>query len=184
MPDLLEPPTQPSAEIAQNPPRRGFIINRENAREMSARGNAAKARRLQELRDAAKPPPPNPNDPFTLRRLARVRGQLDKLDGMIEHELDPQKLDRLASAQMRLAEQERILDGRPLPGSRRPAQDRAPRADSARPLPLVPPVAVVAPVEAPAPAKPMGWEYDDPAGLVREVAQVAPVAEPPVVGVQ
>ena len=42
---------------------------------------------------------------------------------MIEED-DPGKLDRLASAQARLSEQERILRGEPLPGSRRPAPER------------------------------------------------------------
>jgi hypothetical protein len=49
-----------------------------------------------------------------------VRKHLDRLDELMMTETDPQKLDRLASAQARLAEQERILDGRPLPGSLRP----------------------------------------------------------------
>jgi hypothetical protein len=56
-------------------------------------------------------------------RLIRVRAMLDKLDSMLSEETDPQKIDRLASAQMRLAEQERILDNRPLPGSRRPGKE-------------------------------------------------------------
>ena len=42
------------------------------------------------------------------------------LDTLFENEDNPQKLDRLASAQHRLSEQERILSGRPLPGSQRP----------------------------------------------------------------
>ncbi len=42
---------------------------------------------------------------------------------MMLKETDPQKLDRLASAQTRLAEQERIMSGRPLPGSRRPGKE-------------------------------------------------------------
>ncbi len=37
------------------------------------------------------------------------------------------KLDKLASAQARLAEQERLLAGRPLPGSRRPERERPKR---------------------------------------------------------
>jgi len=53
-----------------------------------------------------------------------VKLQLDRVDGMVMTEKDPQKLDRLASAQARLAEQERIMSGRPLPGSMRPRPDR------------------------------------------------------------
>jgi hypothetical protein len=60
-------------------------------------------------------------------RLERVRLQLDRVDKMMMEEDDPQRIDRLASAQMRLAEQERILAGRPLPGSRKPVPDRADR---------------------------------------------------------
>lgn len=60
-------------------------------------------------------------DDYMLRRLTRVRGQLDRLDVMMQTETDPQKLDRLASAQAKLAEQERQLAGRPLPGSLRPS---------------------------------------------------------------
>jgi hypothetical protein len=66
-------------------------------------------------------------DCYVNERLARVRLQLDRLDKMMMSEKDPQKLDRLASAQARLAEQERILNGRPLPGSRRPAADAPPK---------------------------------------------------------
>jgi hypothetical protein len=46
--------------------------------------------------------------------------QLNRLDSMMAKEMDPQRLDRLASAQSKLSEQERILAGRPLPGSRKP----------------------------------------------------------------
>lgn len=71
-------------------------------------------------------PPPQQKDlcDFCEKRIARVRGMLDKLDTLMEKERDPQKLDRLASAQMRLSEQERIMSGRPLPGSRRPIKER------------------------------------------------------------
>ena len=66
-------------------------------------------------------------DTFNARRLLRVRKQLTRLDDLMDQENDPAKLDRLASAQARLSEQERILRGEPLPGSRRPAPDRADR---------------------------------------------------------
>jgi hypothetical protein len=91
-----------------------------------------------------------------------------KLDKMIADEEDPQKLDRLASAQARLSEQERILDGRPLPGSRRPREDRA--RVSAGWIELQPalPSAPGVQVQAVAPARPIGSEYDDPPGYVRE----------------
>lgn len=63
--------------------------------------------------------------------LARVRAQVSGLCTLIDEETvkrkpDAQRLDRLAAALERLAELERRLDGRPLPGSRRPARDDAP----------------------------------------------------------
>lgn len=57
---------------------------------------------------------------YVRQRLLRVRTQLDRLDRMMLTETDPQKLDRLASAQARLSEQERTLAMRPAPGSLRP----------------------------------------------------------------
>jgi prephenate dehydrogenase len=57
---------------------------------------------------------------YIAKRLSRVRAQLDRIDEMMMTEEDPAKLDRLASAQARLSEQERILVGRPLPGSLKP----------------------------------------------------------------
>jgi hypothetical protein len=81
-------------------------------------GGLERARRLREA------PLTHPE-----RRLLRVREQLDRLDKLILAEKDPQRIDRLASAQARLAEQERILDGRPLPGSHRPRPERAAKAE-------------------------------------------------------
>ena len=70
-------------------------------------------------------PQPKPLDDFCEKRIARVRKQLERIDAMIAQETDPQRLDRLASAQSRVSEQERILSGRPLPGSQRPRLARA-----------------------------------------------------------
>lgn len=57
---------------------------------------------------------------FQEQRLVRVRKQLETIDGLIEKEMakdssDPGKLDRLASAAIRLNEQERQLSNRSLP---------------------------------------------------------------------
>ncbi len=65
-----------------------------------------------------------------LRDVARAR--MDQLNALMEAESDPQKLDRLASAWSKLAEQERIADGRPLPGSRKPAPEPRTRQASAQ----------------------------------------------------
>lgn len=93
-----------------------------NAREMAAKGHAARRERIEQLRKAAEPDR-NADESYKAQRLARVRKQLDRIDSLMEKEIDPQKLDRLASAQARLSEQERILAGRPLPGSHRPSRN-------------------------------------------------------------
>src|SRR5215471_2814104 len=51
---------------------------------------------------------------------ARARA-FNRLDSMMSKETDPSKLDRLASAQAKVAEQGRILAGRPFPRSRKPS---------------------------------------------------------------
>ena len=55
----------------------------------------------------------------------------NRLDAAMLEEHDPQRLDRLASAQARLSAQEFALAGRPMPGQRRPGaapQTRPPPA--------------------------------------------------------
>lgn len=73
-------------------------------------------------------------DPYLQARLIRVRKQLNKIDGLIESEEDPSKLDRLASAQARLSEQERQLSGRPLPGTLKPQSPKRAKSQDAQPL--------------------------------------------------
>jgi hypothetical protein len=90
---------------------------------MAARSIEAR-KRAQAERQAFLAHPPAaagpPTSDYVAVRLMRVREQLNRLDSMMAKETDPQKLDRLASAQAKVAEQERVLDGRPLPGSRKP----------------------------------------------------------------
>ena len=97
------------------------------------------------------------------------------IDAAIEREAgkqqpDGQKLSWLATASARLEVQEQKLSNRPGPGSRRPREDREPRNITPVAL-MVEEVAKVAPLALPAPAigheydepaKPPGWEYDDP----------------------
>lgn len=108
-----------------------------NARAMGARGIEARRRNLAQRAAALLHPPPPlappPIDPYVVKRLARVRHQLDDIDTAIARESgspepDGRRLCWLAQAQERLAEQERVLAGRPLPGSRRPTSDKPPPA--------------------------------------------------------
>lgn len=69
------------------------------------------------------------SDDYPAVILARTRTQLDLVGRQITTELEREKPDSrrlrdLTDAQTRLAEQERVLSGRPLPGSRRPKEDR------------------------------------------------------------
>lgn len=129
---------QPSAPQAQNigvlPSKRNRTFNKANAAHYARLAIEARAKNrlvaqyhkeqhAQDMLKADKAKVANCPS-FTELRLMRVRKQLDRLDDMMFKEKDPQKLDRLASAQARLSEQERILDGRPLPGSRRPRPEK------------------------------------------------------------
>lgn len=105
------------------------MITAENARINQQK--SVEARRLAKFAQPAPDPVPEVAGPalqiadgYHEARLVRVRAQLDRIDEMMLDEDDPGKLDRLASAQARLSEQERILRGEPLPGSRRPAPER------------------------------------------------------------
>ena len=112
------------------------LITTETAREMAAR--FAEFRRLNPLRavppgyklvPADYPEHVPASDDYPAVVLARTRTQLDLVGQQITTELEREKPDSrrlrdLTDAQTRLSEQERILAGRPLPGSRRPGQDR------------------------------------------------------------
>jgi hypothetical protein len=133
-----------------------------NAREMAAKSHAARLQRLASQAQAAdifshtsQGGPHDAADDYVSRRLVRVRVQLDQLDAAITRETaevqpDGQRLNWLAGAQERLADQERILAGRPLPGSRRPEKDRPARTFAPGAwLDISAPPQVVAQVEAP-----------------------------------
>jgi hypothetical protein len=106
-----------------------------NARENAAKSHAARRLRLANGKPAAESFPQTPQvgpqeaaNAYVSARLSRVRVQLDLVDKRITEQanaktVDGQVLNWLCSAQERLAEQERILAGRPLPGSRRPASE-------------------------------------------------------------
>ena len=110
----------------------------ENAREMAfkaleARRKNKEARKLQAEQDKlnqeimlSKPLNllDNADKAFIDKRIVRVRKQISKLDEMIDDCVDPKQIDQLASALTRLSELERVLSGRPLPGSRKPAAER------------------------------------------------------------
>jgi len=90
---------------------------------------------------------------------ARVRDLLSHLETLLSRKApDFSQVDRLASALERLADLERVLAGRPLPGSRRPGRD------DAQPAPLVTrrKVAPVLPTDTGAELHPGDDEQEEP----------------------
>jgi hypothetical protein len=104
-----------------------ILFTAETARIAGLKSVAVKKQRLLDNppTDTLPLSPAIPTEDFVAARLSRVRAQLDKLDKMIEDEDDPILLSRLADAQSRLSVQEFALAGRPMPGNRRPAPERA-----------------------------------------------------------
>jgi hypothetical protein len=161
MPDLLEPPPTPSRKPYpfSNPDfARQCGVRSVESRKLKAQQAAQQKSELHQLVStlaAAIPETATNKDPFVTRRLMRVREQLEKLDALASGVKDTKRLKELADATTRLSEQERILAGRPLPGSRRPRENRA-RVSAGwielQPaLPSTAPVAQVAPTAAPTP---------------------------------
>lgn len=119
------------------------LFTPETAREMQKRANEARKRnKLAKLLAPPEPPaltPLSPQSQYCADRLSLVRKQLARIDAMLFEETDPAKLDRLASATAKLAEQERQLADRPLPGTKKP-DSRQPRAvvePESEPVPIV-----------------------------------------------
>lgn len=105
-----------------------FLFNTENAREMQRKG--VEARRIT----VEPEPEPTCDNSYLAGRLARVRTQIAKIDELYDKAKDPLDLDRLARAMSTLAELERVLDNRPLPGSRRPGKERSTGSQDVAPI--------------------------------------------------
>lgn len=120
-----------------------IITTSERARELAARSNAVqKARR--ESREAGienvAVPEVNGAEEYIKERIKRTRRQIEMLDRQLNSEcertpcehchsdgVDAKAIKSIADAIAKLAEVERILSGRPLPGARRPGKEQAPR---------------------------------------------------------
>jgi len=136
MAEALEPVAKPVRE---------YLFNEENAKLMSQKSWEARrkqriedAKRLAELEEIEKAfntivakqnPEQRQSEPvkpsYQAESLVRVRGHIEATQECLTNALqspkvDAQAVDRLVNALTRLREQERILDGRPLPGSMRP----------------------------------------------------------------
>ena len=113
------------------------VITPANAREMQRK--SVEARLAAKYREPEKPQAtdskPQFADDWQTRRLNRVREAIDRLDGELARARDPEVIDQLSRALKALSEQERILDGRPLPGSLRPKAQRR-GSDELLPVPM------------------------------------------------
>jgi hypothetical protein len=79
----------------------------------------------------AKPLPTDDYDPYVKDRLSRTRKHIEELDIALEKAREPLDRERLARALAQLCEVERILAGRPLPGSHRPTGRSRSSSDAA-----------------------------------------------------
>jgi len=128
----------------------------EQARAWGVKGREARAKRLALRRQLSAGLAVLPETaPWEQTLLSRVRAQASRMLDLMDVEStkaspDGQRLNWLASALERLAELDRVLSGRPLPGSRRPAPERASEARASamhrppiepRPLPAPGPAA-------------------------------------------
>lgn len=100
-------------------------INQGNARALAMRSH--EARRLRKLHQPLAPATVAniPLDAYQRRQLARVRQQLDKLSEKFDFILNESKIDAVAIEKMSrsiatFSDLERILSGRPLPGTNKP----------------------------------------------------------------
>ena len=128
---------------------------------MAARGHEAKRQRDEAYRQTIQTLVASPQLDYPATRLARVRGQLDRLDLELQRcsLSDSKRIKELTDASTRLSEQERILAGRPLPGTKRPPAEGGRRSREVAALlvdevrPSSPPVVMteVAQVVQPAP---------------------------------
>jgi hypothetical protein len=97
------------------------------------------------------PPISPPTDEFIQRRLARVREQLVRLDGMLSEATDSKVIKELSEALSRLQDQEQKLAGRPGPGTLKPKSPDGPSSKStprALPIPRLPAATPAAPTPA------------------------------------
>lgn len=117
----------------------GIPFTRENAKEMSAKGNAAKAARVQALRDAleeARQAPEEFREDVTKSVRAQMRVVVEKIDKALERPaLDHKELTALAATLATFESIEQKLSMRAGPGNLKPSAPRKARQGSFVPPP-------------------------------------------------
>lgn len=112
------------------------LFTPEIAADMARRSHDARKR--NEEREQPADADASQADVYRTVRLTRTRKQMRRVDAMLTKATDAKELKALCDALARLAEIERILAGRPLPGALRPGKDRGRRTPPAAyaPIPL------------------------------------------------
>ncbi len=112
------------------------MITCENARELGRKGNLIRWSRPKPENPIATPiANPTIEPDFASQRLVRVRQEILRQDEMQKASKDPDEIEKLSRSLKALSEQERILAGRPMPGSLKPSSKPARRLAPAEPMP-------------------------------------------------
>jgi hypothetical protein len=105
----------------------------ENAKELGALGHKARAenkrasasiQKTPETVQVTTPQESTQEESFSSKLLTRARARIDSIIEMLTLTKDSKEVEQLTRALAALAELERKLDGRPLPGSRRPVAEK------------------------------------------------------------
>lgn len=91
------------------------------------RERARKAREAERIAREGADPVLVPERIYQDKRIERVREHIKRLDRMLEDCIDPKEIKALADALAKFEEIERILSGRPMPGSLRPKAPKEPK---------------------------------------------------------
>lgn len=133
---------QPAVDQQVQPKRFIPLFTKENAADYARRATAARLRNIA-ARQGASGAPSGGNaegatrdaDGYVEKRIRRVRQQIAALDEQLSECTAPRDIKALCDAIAKLADLERVLSGRPLPGQRRPGKDTpARRIASVTPL--------------------------------------------------
>lgn len=124
------------------------LFTPQNAREMHRKGLEVRRKNAALRRLTPRPSPQTPqlvivnpvnqsqsqSDCYVGERLSRIRRHIEQVDRRFRSETDPARLSKLARALSDLAEIERKLAGRPLPGALRPRSRGGAAAPIAEPI--------------------------------------------------
>lgn len=109
--------------------RAPWLISKENAKEMSRKAVEARQRMRQEQSEPETPPigvqTTSTVDRYATEEVIYARAEIKRLQELAAKLTEPADIERMARAINQWGERERILAGRPLPGSHRPAASRS-----------------------------------------------------------